>query len=129
MHTVKVVGYQPYHLKESPQHWDVIKQQVSDANLNYVRRFSPNLREDKILARTVESPLDLERMNPYNWHGNCHGDAQNAAQSGAMRPVGRSTACRFPACTGLARPRTRVARSSERREERRGDGHAQGFRD
>lgn len=87
MHTVKVVGYQPYHLREGPQHWDFIKQQVSDANLNYVRRFSPNLTEDKILARTVESPLDLERMNPHNWHGSCHGGAQNAAQSGAMRPA------------------------------------------
>jgi phytoene dehydrogenase-like protein len=87
MHTVKVVGYQPYHLKDGPQHWDAIKQQVSDANLNYLRRFSPNLTEDKILARTIESPLDLERMNPHNWHGSCHGGAQNPAQSGAMRPV------------------------------------------
>jgi phytoene dehydrogenase-like protein len=87
MHTVKVVGYQPYDLKEGPQHWDVIKKQVSDANLRYLRKFSPNLTDDKILARTVESPLDLERMNPHNWHGSCHGGAQNAAQSGAMRPV------------------------------------------
>src|SRR6266852_1357609 len=87
MHTVKVVGYQPYHLKEGPQHWDAIKQQVSDANLNCLRRFSPNLTEEKILARTIESPLDLERMNPHNWHGSCHGGAQNAAQSGAMRPA------------------------------------------
>jgi phytoene dehydrogenase-like protein len=87
MHTVKVVGYQPYHLKEGPQHWDAIKQQISDANLNYLRRFSPNLTEDKILARTIESPLDLERMNPHNWHGSCHGGAQNPAQSGAMRPA------------------------------------------
>jgi len=87
MHTVKIVGYQPYHLKEGPQHWDAIKQQVSDANLNYLRRFSPNLTDDKLLARTIESPLDLERMNPHNWHGSCHGGAQNPAQSGAMRPA------------------------------------------
>jgi phytoene dehydrogenase-like protein len=87
MHTVKVVAYQPYYLKEGPQHWDAIKQLVSEANLNYLRRFSPNLTEDKILARTIESPLDLERMNPHNWHGSCHGGAQNAAQTGAMRPA------------------------------------------
>jgi phytoene dehydrogenase-like protein len=87
MHTVKVVGYQPYQLKEGPQHWDVIKRHVSDANLNYLRRFSPNLTEDKILARVIDSPLDLERMNPHNWHGSCHGGAQNAAQSGPLRPV------------------------------------------
>jgi phytoene dehydrogenase-like protein len=87
MHTIKVIGNQPYDLKEGPQHWDAIKDQVSDANLNYLRRFSPILTDDKILARIVESPLDLERMNPHNWHGTCHGGAQNAAQSGALRPV------------------------------------------
>jgi phytoene dehydrogenase-like protein len=87
MHTIKVVAYQPYELKEGPQHWDAIKTQVSEANLNYLRRFSPNLTDDKILARVMESPLDLERMNPHNWHGSCHGGAQNVAQSGAMRPV------------------------------------------
>lgn len=87
MHTIKVIGNQPYELKEGPQHWDEIKDQVSDANLNYLRRFAPNLTDDKILARIVESPLDLERMNAHNWHGTCHGGAQNAAQSGGLRPV------------------------------------------
>jgi phytoene dehydrogenase-like protein len=87
MQTVKVVAYQPYQLKEGPEHWDVIKHQVSDANLNFVRRFSPNLTEDKILARTIESPLDLERMNPHNWHGSCHAGGSEPSQVGAMRPM------------------------------------------
>jgi phytoene dehydrogenase-like protein len=87
MHTIKVIGNQPYELKEGPQHWDEIKDQVSDANLKYLRRFAPNLTDDKILAQIVESPLDLERMNAHNWHGTCHGGAQNAAQSGGLRPV------------------------------------------
>ena len=75
---------QPYDLKEGPQHWDNIKHQVADANLNWLRKFSPNLTDDKILARVVESPLDLERRNPHNWHGSCHGGAQNAAQAAAL---------------------------------------------
>src|SRR5260370_3256471 len=87
MHTVKVVAYQPYQLKEGPQHWDEIKRRVSDANRNFLQRFSPNLTEDKILARTIESPLDLERMNPHNWHGSCHASGSSPAQSGAMRAV------------------------------------------
>jgi phytoene dehydrogenase-like protein len=87
MHTVKVVAYQPYELKEGPQQWDAIKQQVSDANLNFLRRFSPNLTDDKILARVIDSPLDLERMNPHNWHGSCHAGGSGPAQTGAMRPV------------------------------------------
>jgi phytoene dehydrogenase-like protein len=87
MHTLKVIGDQPYDLKEGPQHWDAIKDEVSDANLKYLRRFAPNLTDDKILARVVESPLDLERANPHNWHGTCHGGAQNPAQAGPLRPV------------------------------------------
>jgi phytoene dehydrogenase-like protein len=87
MHTLKILGWQPYQLKEGPEHWDKIKNQVSDANLEFLRRFAPNLTDDKILARFVESPLDLERMNPHFWHGSAHAGAQNAAQSGPMRPM------------------------------------------
>jgi len=95
-HTVKVIGFQPYDLARGPQHWDEIKEQVSRANLNYLRRFATNLTDDKILARVVESPLDLERMNPHNWRGSCHGGAQNAAQSANMRPVPGWAAHRMP---------------------------------
>jgi phytoene dehydrogenase-like protein len=87
MHTLKIVAYHPYELKEGPQHWDEIKDQVSDANLKFLRKFSPNLTDDKILARIVKSPLDLERMNPHNWHGSCHAGGSGPAQSGAMRPA------------------------------------------
>jgi phytoene dehydrogenase-like protein len=87
MHTLKVISFQPYNLKEGSQHWDAIKKEVSDATLKYLRRFAPNLTEDKILARFIESPLDLERMNPHFWHGSAHGGAQSPSQLGAMRPV------------------------------------------
>jgi phytoene dehydrogenase-like protein len=86
-HTLKVIGFQPYDLAEGPAHWDAIKDEVSAAHLRYLRRHAPNLTDDKILARVVESPLDLERMNPHNWHGTCHGGAQSPAQSAALRPA------------------------------------------
>jgi phytoene dehydrogenase-like protein len=87
MHTLKVLGYQPYDLKEGPSHWDKIKEQVSTANLNYLRQFSPNLTDDKILEKIVESPIDIERQNPACWHGAIHAGAQGPSQSGALRPV------------------------------------------
>ncbi len=34
MHTIKVIGLQPYDLKEGPKHWDSIKDEVAEANLN-----------------------------------------------------------------------------------------------
>jgi len=95
-HTLKVLGWQPYQLREGPEHWDEIKNDVSDANLKYLRRFAPNLTDDKILARFVESPLDLERMNPHFWHGSAHAGAQNAAQTGPLRPMAGWAQHRMP---------------------------------
>jgi phytoene dehydrogenase-like protein len=86
-HTLKIIGFQPYDLAEGPAHWDAIKDEVSAAHLDYLRRFAPNLSDDKILARVAESPLDLERINPHNWHGTCHGGAQSPAQSAGLRPA------------------------------------------
>jgi phytoene dehydrogenase-like protein len=95
-HTLKILGWQPYQLKEGPEHWDKIKNDVSDANLKYLQRFAPNLTDDKILARFVESPLDLERMNPHFWHGSAHAGAQNAAQTGPLRPMAGWAQHRMP---------------------------------
>ena len=85
-HTLKIIGFHPYDLPGGPEHWDEIKRGLG-ANLNYLRKFAPNLTDDKILARLVKSPLDLERTNPHNWHGTCHGGAQSPAQLGGLRPV------------------------------------------
>ena len=40
-HTIKIIGMQPYDLNEGPQHWDAIKDEVAEAHLNWLRRFSP----------------------------------------------------------------------------------------
>jgi len=86
-HTLKVIGFQPYELAEGPEHWDEIKDEVAAANLEHLRRYAPNLTDETILATTVKSPLDLERMNAHNWHGSCHAGDQDMAQMGAFRPV------------------------------------------
>lgn len=86
-HTVKIESNLPYALKEGPKHWDNIKEQVADSLLNHFRRFAPNLTPDKFLGKFIESPLDIERMNPAMWRGSAHAGASNVAQSGTMRPV------------------------------------------
>jgi phytoene dehydrogenase-like protein len=87
MHSIKIVGWQPYQLKEGPDHWDQIKEEVSNGYLKFLRRYAPNMTEDKILARFITSPRDLERMNPHFWHGSAHAGAQSASQTGPMRPM------------------------------------------
>jgi phytoene dehydrogenase-like protein len=76
-HTLKIVGFQPYELDGGPERWDLLKDGVAEANL----------AADVLLASHVKSPLDLERFNPHNWHGSCHGGDMGPAQSGALRPA------------------------------------------
>ena len=87
-HTLKVVGFLPYELRDGgPERWDEIKGGVSDALLEHCLRYAGGITRRNILARHVESPLDLERRNPHNYRGSCHGGDQDLAQDGALRPV------------------------------------------
>jgi phytoene dehydrogenase-like protein len=86
-HTLKILGNLPYALEEGPQHWDNIKAEVASKVFDNFRTFCPNLTEDKILGEFIQSPLDIERMNPAMWRGSVHAFAYGAAHSGDMRPV------------------------------------------
>jgi phytoene dehydrogenase-like protein len=86
-HMVKVIGVQPYSLREGVEKWDQIKEEVAANNLAELRKYAPNLTSDKILATEIRSPLDLERYNLHNWHGSCHGGDSGPSQSGTLRPV------------------------------------------
>ena len=86
-HTLKLEGNLPYALREGPQHWDNIKKEVAARIFDNFRKFCPNLTEDKILGKFIQSPIDIERMNPAMWRGSVHAAAYGAAQSGDMRPV------------------------------------------
>lgn len=95
-HTLKLEGNLPYALKQGPQHWDNIKEEVASKVFDYLRKFSPNLTDDKILGSFIQSPLDIERMNPAMWRGSVHAAAYGAAQTGDMRPVPGWTDYRMP---------------------------------
>ena len=84
-HTVKIEGTLPYALKEGPAHWDKIKDQVAETLMNRVRRVAPNLTGDKILAKFLESPIDIERMNPAMWRGSAHHGDRRLPQFASYR--------------------------------------------
>ena len=86
-HMVKIISQQTYSLREGPEHWDQIKEEVAAKNLAELRKYAPNMTPDKILASEIRSPLDLERYNRHNWHGSCHGGDLSPAQSETLRPV------------------------------------------
>jgi phytoene dehydrogenase-like protein len=96
-HTLKVVGFLPYELRDGgPERWDAVKDEVSDALLERYLRHTAGLRREDVLARHVESPLDLERRNPHNYRGSCHGGEQDLAQEGALRPMPQWAGYRLP---------------------------------
>jgi phytoene dehydrogenase-like protein len=95
-HTLKVIGFQPYELADGPERWEERKDEVSARNLEYLRTFAPNLTDDTIQHRVIKSPVDLEELNPHNWHGSCHGGEMSPAQSGPLRPVAGWAQHRMP---------------------------------
>jgi phytoene dehydrogenase-like protein len=96
MHTLKIVGMQPYSLEGGPERWDAIKEEVSQALLETYLSMTVNLTGRHILGRLAESPLDLERRNANNWRGSCHGGAQSPSQSGWFRPAPALNGYRTP---------------------------------
>jgi phytoene dehydrogenase-like protein len=69
---VKIEGTMPYELKEGAEHWDAVKEEVADKVLTRYMRHTDNLSKDKVLAKVIMSPLDIERMNPSMWRGSVH---------------------------------------------------------
>jgi phytoene dehydrogenase-like protein len=88
-HTLKIEGTLPYDLKDGgPKRWDEIKDQIAESCFNRLRRLAPNLTPDKVLAKFIESPLDIERMNPAMWRGSVHaGDRRLPQMASHKMPI------------------------------------------
>ena len=70
---VKIEGSMPYALKQGPEHWDAIKEEVAAAVMARYMAHTANITSDKILAKMLFSPLDTERKNASMWRGSVHG--------------------------------------------------------
>lgn len=96
-HTLKIVGIQPYERADGgPTAWDAAKEDMSEALLERYLALTANLTHEHILARHIESPLDLERRNPNNFRGSCHAGDNDYSQAGYFRPTPRWNAYRTP---------------------------------
>ena len=70
---VKIEGAMPYALKQGPEHWDQIKEEVAAAVMARYMARTANITQDKVLAKMLFSPLDIERKNASMWRGSVHG--------------------------------------------------------
>ncbi|RRW40427.1 NAD(P)/FAD-dependent oxidoreductase [Pseudomonas luteola] len=83
------ITFAPYSLAEGgAARWDEYKEEFGDLSLAAYRKFVKNLTPDNIIARTLCSPLDLERSSPNSMvKGDVHGVAPYFYQCFAHRPT------------------------------------------
>lgn len=81
------ITFAPYKLADGRQ-WDDVKEEIGDLSLAHYRKFISNLTSDNIIARSIVSPLDLERSSPNSMmRGDLHGVAPYFYQSAGHRPT------------------------------------------
>jgi len=59
----------PYFLKEGPEHWDEIIDEVCSREIEMIGEFAPNIKAETIVDSFGLSPLDIERHFPNMQHG------------------------------------------------------------
>jgi phytoene dehydrogenase-like protein len=77
--------YVPYRRPDG-RSWDAAKQEYAERMLAHLSKFVANIPA-AVLARHVDSPLDMERTSPSFYRGDLHGIATTTYQSGAHRPT------------------------------------------
>ncbi|MBZ5758940.1 MULTISPECIES: NAD(P)/FAD-dependent oxidoreductase [Rhizobium] len=75
--------------------WDAVKEDYADRVIDIIEVHAPGLRA-KILARTVVSPLDLERENPNLIGGDSLSGSHHLDQNFLFRPVAGYSRYRTP---------------------------------
>jgi phytoene dehydrogenase-like protein len=86
------VQYVPYRLRDS--NWDEERESMGDKVVEIIGRYAPNV-PDAVVARSVLTPLDLERRFAITEGNIFHGDI-NMSQLFHMRPVPGWTQYRAP---------------------------------
>jgi phytoene dehydrogenase-like protein len=82
----------------APDHWDQVKERYADRVIGIMEAYAPGLRQ-KILGRSVFSPIDLERENPNLVGGDQLCGSHHLSQNFLFRPA-----------RGFARGNTPVAK-------------------
>lgn len=86
--TLYLYSFAPYALADGgASRWDDIKEQVADQMFESFGQFTSNMHADNIIARHVESPLDMERSSASFQLGDTHGLGSYAHQHGSFRPL------------------------------------------
>ena len=88
MSQLYLTSYQPFDIeRRGPDRWDDIKDQVADQLIDKLSHFYPGLN-DSVIAREVDSPLDMQRWSPTTFvNGEVHGLGLQIFQTAGFRPT------------------------------------------
>lgn len=93
--TLKVLTAAPYELSDG-QSWDSVKEEYADFLLSQYGLIKARFAAGDVLARTIQTPLDLERWNLNNIRGGHQGGEMTPDQMGPNRPVKGWSGYRMP---------------------------------
>lgn len=86
--TLYLYHFMPYDLAEGgASRWDDIKDEVADRLLEELQSVTTNMGSDNIIARYVDSPLDVERQTPSFQRGDILGAGMYLDQLLGRRPT------------------------------------------
>lgn len=101
-HTLYFLSSVPYALKDGgAAKWDEIKESHADWRMQRLDHYCSNLSADNVMARYVETPLDMERHSPSFVRGDMVGLASYLYQFFGQRPTPALAQYRVPGIEGL----------------------------
>ena len=101
-HVLYVWHNMPYELADGgPARWNEIKEEVADWVLDDFRKYTTNMGPENIIARHVDSPLDIERHSDSFQGGRAFGIAHYLHQSLGLRPTAALAQYAVPGADGL----------------------------
>ena len=101
-HTLYFLISVPYELKDGgAARWDEIKERHADWLIGRLGSYASNMDANNIIARFVESPLDMERHSPSFVRGDMVGLASFIYQFFGQRPTPALAQYRVPGAEGL----------------------------
>jgi phytoene dehydrogenase-like protein len=101
-HTLYCFVFAPFNLKHGgAEAWDSVKEKHADWVMQNLEKFAPGFASSNILARYVESPLDMQRWTPSFQSGDIMGLGGYLYQSLGLRPTAELSQYRVPGAEGL----------------------------
>ena len=95
-HTAWFWQLAPYNLKEGPEHWDEVIDELYEKEIKLIQQYAPNINEKTIVDGWGQSPLDVSRHLPNMQNGDWMCGELSADQFLDKRP--------FPECSQYRTP-------------------------